>query len=311
MDLGIAHFDWYQATVRDLEPRRLVDFMGRHLAKHYDGETVAEHGRGFNSFADRMAWKDPATKDGKALCTVMWGGQPVHPHVTVSGFTAREFVPHFRSVFPVHRVTRMDSALDMRADGLFESLWGLFDGICARDSRMHKTADRRMPPNRDKGWSYTLGSDQSVWQCQLYEKGKERFANTKEEAWRHFWDVVRLEGRVWPAKSFKDHAATMPADALWGCSPILREIARAAVNLAPEPVSMKETRTESHERTMAWIAKQAGPALLRDLAMKGGDIDAWAAELIDRCMTAAGPSKSQSVLHANQPLTGNWSPLVH
>lgn len=85
-------------------------------------------------------------KDGKALCTVQWGGYAKHPHVTMTGFNTRAFVGPFRDAYPVHRVTRVDSALDMRADGLFESLWQVFDAIVARDSRMHSTADRQMPP---------------------------------------------------------------------------------------------------------------------------------------------------------------------
>ncbi len=311
MDLGVAHFDWYQATIRDEDDRRVVAWMDRHMREFYDGETIQEAGRGFNSYSDRVAWKDPSVKDGKALCTVQWGGYAKHPHVTMTGFNTRAFVDPFRAAFPVHRVTRVDSALDMRADGLFESLWQTFDAIVERDSRMHSTADRQMPPNRDKGWSYTLGGSQSAWQCQLYEKGKERFARTKEDAWRLFFDVVRLEARVWPEKAFKDRASTMPAAAFWGCSPILMQIARAAADLEPEPVSMKETRTADDERTMAWIAKQAGPALLRDLARKGGDIDAWAAELLDRCMEAAGQGKAHSMLHGFQPLDGKCEPLRH
>lgn len=73
---------------------------------------------------------------------------------------------------------------------------------------------------------------------------------------------------------------------------------------------MKETRIADDERTMAWIAKQAGPALLRDLARKGGDIDAWAAELLDRCMEAAGDRKANSMLHGFGHLAGS-GPLAH
>lgn len=304
MDLGDSKFDRYDASIPDADPRQVADWIGRHLARSYDGEVVSERGNGMHSFEHRLTWKDADDKKAPQLVMLQWGGRPVHPHVTQSGHRTPAFVTPFRASYPSHRVSRVDVAVDGRCDGLWPHIWGVFDGIAKRDTRIAKSAQvYSFPHNPDHGDSYRLGADSSSWQVMIYEKGKERFAKTGDPSWRWFFDVVRMEARFWPEKTFKDRAAGMASGEFWGCSPILRQVAREFMQLDPEAVSMKETRTADHERALAWITDQGGPTLLRELDRQGGDIDAWATLLIDMCQAAADrrarPDRG-TVLHASE-----------
>jgi hypothetical protein len=304
MDLGASKFDRYDASIPDADPRQVTEWINRHLAKTYDGDVIVEGGNGMHSFEQRLTWKGAEDKKQPQLLMLQWGGRPMHPHVTQSGHRTPEFVTPFRAAYPVHRVSRVDVAIDGRRDGLWEDTFKLFDSIAKRDTRIAKNAQiYSFPHNRDHGDSYRLGADTSSWQVMAYEKGKERFSKTGDPAWRLLFDVVRMESRFWPEKSFKDRAAGMASGEFWGCSPILRELARKFMNLDPEPVTMKETRTADHERAMAWVAQQAGPTLLRELARQGGDIIAWASTIIDMCEDAAkrpGEPERGTMLHASE-----------
>lgn len=288
MDLGESKFDRYDASIPDADPRQVSDWITRYLAKTYDGEVIVEGGNGMHSFEQRLTWKDAGDKKQPQLLMMQWGGRPIHPHVTQSGHRTPAFVTPFRASYPSHRVSRVDVAIDGRRNGLWEDTFAMFDNIAKRDTRLAKSAQiYSFPHNRDHGDSYRLGADSSSWQVMAYEKGKERFAKTGDPSWRLLFDVVRMEARFWPEKTFKDRAAGMASEEFWGCSPVLRELAGKFMNLDPEPVSMKETRTADHERAMAWVAQQAGPTLLRELERQGGDIEAWASTIIDMCLEAS------------------------
>jgi hypothetical protein len=288
MDLGGTKFDRYDASIPDADPRQVSDWISRHLAKTFDGEVVMEGGNGMHSFDQRLTWKVADDKKQPQLLMMQWGGRPVHPHVTQSGHRTPLFVTPFRASYPAHRVSRVDVCIDGRKQDLWANTFAMFDEIAGRDTRLAKSAQvYSFPHNPDHGDSYRLGADTSSWQVMAYEKGKERFAKTGDPSWRALFDMVRMEARFWPEKTFKDRAAGMASEEFWGCSPILRELAGKFMNLDPEPVTMKETRTADHDRAMAWMAKQAGPTLLRELARHHGDIEAWATTIIDMCQEAA------------------------
>lgn len=300
--LGHSKFDWYAASVPDVDDRRLAAWIGRHLERTYDGSVTVEHGKGLNSFADRLTWRDADDRKAPQLAMLQWGGQPKHPHVTVSGWRTPEFVTPFRAAFPRHRVSRVDVALDMRGEGLFAQVWAVLADISARNTRLVGRREEHDDP--DRGNSYYLGAPSSSWQLCGYEKAKERFAKTGDSSWKLFWDLVRLESRFWPEKVMKDRAAVMAPAEFWGCSPTLREVARRCLALEPEHVSMKESRTADHERAMAWIADQGGATLLRELERVGGDLDAWATSILDRVMEAQSRRERGRVLHASSTTSG-------
>ena len=265
---AIEHqFDWYQASV----PVHHQAIIGELLAQLPEGTKQAT-GNGFNSYKQRV---DLHTDEGEVLATVMFGGVNPHPNVKASGDSAAYVAGVLRRVFPDHRVSRLDVAIDMRGDGLFDEVVRLMSGT-GRDHRLK--GEKIIPDDLDDGSTYYLGSRASPLRVRCYEKGKQLFKFTGDPVWRLFFDWTRLELQVRPEKSFKGAAATMEPEAFWGCAAWTRDLAAGALAMNPEPVTMKPTRIADHERAMRALTAQYGATILRQVS-KLGSWEAFAEDL--------------------------------
>lgn len=255
----VHQFDWYQASV----PTHHEAIIAHLLANMPEG-TKRANANGFNSFKHRA---DLHTEDGEILATVMHGGVNPHPNVKASGDNAPALAGVLRHCFPQHRVSRVDIAIDMRGDGLFDDVVRLMSAT-GRTYRLK--GEKIIPDDLDDGSTYYLGSRASPLRVRCYEKGKQLHKFTGDPVWRLFYDWTRLELQVRPEKTFKDVAATMAEDAFWGCAAWTRDLAQGALAMNPEPVTMKPTRIADHERAMRALTAQYGATILRQVAKLGG-----------------------------------------
>lgn len=263
----LHQFDWYQATVPAM-PEALIAGL---LANLPEG-TMRADGKGFNSFARRA---DLSHYSGEVYATVMHGGVNPHPNVKSTSDHAPALAGVLRSLWPAHRVSRLDVAVDGRGDGLFDECVALMSAV-GRAHRMK--GEKIIPDDLDDGSTYYLGSRTSSLRVRCYEKGKQLFKETGDPVWRNFFDWTRVELQVRPEKSFKSVAATLEPQAFWGCAQWTRDLASGILSLQPEAVTMKPTRIADHERAMRALTAQYGPTILRQVE-RLGSWDAFSADL--------------------------------
>lgn len=232
-------------------------------------------GKGMHSFTHARHYGPP---DGEVAVTVMHGGVNPHPNVKASGDFSPALANLVRHYWPAHRVSRLDVAIDMRGDGVFDQIVEIMSSI-GREFRLR--GNKWLPDDLDEGSTYYLGGEQSALRVRCYEKGKQLFKLTGDPVWRELFDWTRLELQVRPEKAFKSTAASMPPEAFWGCSTWTRDLAKSALALNPSPVEMKPARIADHERAMRYAIQQYGPTFLRQV-QKLGSWEAFCADLRER-----------------------------
>jgi hypothetical protein len=259
-------FDWYQASV----PTHHEALSAQLLATMPEGTGTAP-GRGLNSFKHRL---DYFTPDGEVIATLMHGGVNPHPNVKSTGDFAPALASVLRSIAPAHRVSRVDVAIDMQGEGLFDDLVRIMRSV-GTDFRLR--GEKIIPDDLDEGSTYYLGARSAPTRVRCYEKGKQLFKLTGDPVWKQFFGWARLELQVRPEKGFKSAAASLSPEAFWGCSAWTKRLSADAVALNPERVHMKPTRIADHERAMRAATSQYGQTFLRQVSKLGS----WEAFLDD------------------------------
>jgi hypothetical protein len=264
-------FDWYQASVPGL-PEAVM----QQLLATMPSDTVSIDGRGMNSFKHRRDYAIPG--ESEVIATVMHGGVNPHPNVKTTGDRSPALASVLRHLWPDHRVSRLDVAIDMRGEGVFDACVSVMSKV-GRDNRLK--GKKILPDDLDDGSTYYLGGELSPLRARCYEKGKQLHKLTGDPVWRQLFDWTRLELQVRPQKGFKSAAAKMPPEAFWGCSQWTRELSAGALALNPLPVAMKPTRISDQERAMRYAIQQYGPTFLRQIA-KLGSWEAFTDDLRER-----------------------------
>lgn len=243
----MIRFDAYSATTQALKPTDVVPWL---LIS--SGDTIHQ-GRGFHTFAERVAVKDDT---GSEVGAVQWGGrQGDRIMVEVKGTRTPEVVERLREAAK-HRCTRVDACADFDAPDAFSRLLGLVMDVKERHGLYgERRGDWDMP---ELGRTQYLGANSSAVRARLYEKGKEpdhRHLN------RPGW--VRLEVQVRPAKEAKDVYATLTPAEVWGAAKWTRDLAGLALDEAIGAFpAASQSRLTSLERKLRFLAKQYGPTLL-------------------------------------------------
>lgn len=262
-------FDWYQATV----PAHHELLIRQLLANAPEG-TQRVNGKGAWNYLESAA----LVSDGEVITKVYHGGQNGHPNASSTGDHAPALAGVLRACFPDHRVSRLDVAIDMRGDGLFDDVVGVMSRV-GREYRLK--GEKIIPDDLDDGSTYYLGSRASPLRVRCYEKGKQLHKFTGDAVWRLFFDWTRLELQVRPEKDFKTLAAKMEPEAFWGCAAWTRELADGALAMSPEPVTMKPARIADQERAMRFLVTQYGDTIRRQMRKLGGP-DAFLHDLMFR-----------------------------
>lgn len=239
-------------------------------------------GRNSYKFADHLF-----SSDDENLATIYHGGHNPHPNVKASGGDASSrhgqiLAETLRAEFPTHRVARADIATDRRGEDLYDhSKAALLAVYHAQRAKGRRIVDKAIEPtDRSAGWTYYLGSG-FPHKVRLYEKGKERFAQTGDPFWLDYFDLVRLELQVRPEKTGKSVAAKMEPVQFWGASDWLRQAAQGALAMNADPIMLKAPRVANHERAYRAMIAQYGPTMLRQIDILGSP-EAFTLDLLRR-----------------------------
>ncbi len=255
-------FDWYQATVNE-HPILLAESLQNLLAQ---GGQIQE-GRGQNGYRQSLAI---LKADGDVAATVLCGGNDgASPNARASGEGAPAFAEALREHWPVHRVTRVDSAADMVGTVPYESL----EGNCRRVAKAHRIKGLSyVPDDLSDGRTYQIGAPSSNVKARLYEKTAEQRKALPEHLHAEVPDEwVRLELQVMPRKEAGYVVATLEPAQVWGCSPWAWELARQLFSLEVSRVEMRGGRETNHQRAYRFMLQQYGATLRRMFA----DLGAW------------------------------------
>jgi len=190
-------FDWYTASV-PVNPRRLVHDLKTALNADLDQL------RPFPRYDAAVRLLRLA--DNQRAADLHWGRAYDEPLFQTSGLLAGNAVSALRAISPEHRVTRMDSALDVH-----DSAISISADVLPRLKKI--AARRRMGTSLQGDWlrgldgrTIYLGSRKSATFMRIYEKGP--------ETGRPDLDWLRFEVQHRPHSTRKSDAATVSAASL-------------------------------------------------------------------------------------------------
>lgn len=211
------NFDWYQATVVDQDVRPFAEsFLGVSGAVEIEWSNHGLHGY------KKSAILRDQRKD--RVAAILHCGNSGSINIQYSGSRAIDGSAAIRRLYPVHRVTRMDSAIDLAdlgstvEDLVSEVVNPALDAIGSTSKSRFISPDRRREVNASAGTTYYLGSSTSAVMTRIYDKAAEQ----KVEG-----DWIRLEAQVRPQKAAKSEAAKISAADVWGGSATLRAVVDA------------------------------------------------------------------------------------
>lgn len=260
----MAHFDWYQATIDEF-PQVLTEAL-----MEMPGATELVAGRGRQNYHHAMSVVSP---DGDILATVLHGGPNGAPNARGTGENAEAFAAIIRQHWPqAHRVTRLDSAEDVRAD--FPAMHAACREIAAR----HRIKGHsRIPDAAADGSTYYMGAESSPTRFRCYEKGKQVASSAVNPA-EVPQDWVRLETQWRPIREARETAATLSAGEVWGVSNWTQHIARQLLDANPTRFISQTRLKTSYEARYAAMLHQYG-GLIGEMHVRLGSWSAVAEQL--------------------------------
>jgi len=215
------------------------------------------------------AWE--LRREGRRCALVSGGGQHDFPHVVGTGDDAPAVARLARSL--PHRVSRVDVCVDTEVTGAYETLrTGLLTIARATGT---KAREINHPLDPTAGRTLYAGSPASEHMARLYEKGKQ-LVSEERPGW------VRYELQLKPQKGRKEWASTASPLDLLGAAQWSRRFAAEHLGLDPARPPIRGRRVSDLDGALDACASQYGGRLLELLALHGGDVDAWALDLLDR-----------------------------
>lgn len=246
-------FDWYQATIPGnpghtarQTATRVIDVLERELRPF----RIRRGERGQHGYTDRTEFLDAR---GGVEVTILHGGNPA-PNIRATGFRAPAMAEVCRRLFPEHRVTRLDVAIDFCQGNAWNG--ALLECRSTMRRANMESGLLMLPDNESKGSTYYMGSKSSPVMARLYQKGLQMAGKFKDEEFPEDW--VRLELQVRPAKKAKTTFAGLTPEECWGASKWAQDLYQRMTGiLTPRrPVDFREP-TE-WERTQAHMMMQYG-----------------------------------------------------
>jgi len=243
-----SRFDWYEATIDDDTDSRtapsLALVLGAHLVR----------GKGRNGYAE--CWQ--LVRDDVQLCEVYGRSARLgEVHISVTSESCDEVVPVLRRMFPKHRVSRADTAVDVQAD--FESLDLQVLAFAAERGLSHS-----LITNSEGGATRYVGSPRSETYLRVYKKSEQLRALHPEIASTVPDGVVRFELVARPGKrAVKETLSTMTPDDVWGLSQWSHDFAAFVVGFEAERTATHFRRPSNYRRALHFVGIQYGP-LMRD-----------------------------------------------
>ncbi len=246
----LAHLDWYAATV-PTAPHTLLTT----LAESLQG-TIRET-RGMHGY--RQGFE--VETSGNVVARALVGGKNGHPHAFASGQDAALFAEIIRREFPDHKVTRLDSAIDLDGEGCWDRVTA---AALALADRLGLTVNYAGDWHRNEaGRTIYIGSRKSAVFLRIYEKGKQLGAPES-------LDWVRVELVVRPDGDSKLAAATATPMGVWGYSAWSIEFASVVFETEVPRVAIQVRRERDDERAMKALTAQYWRVLESRAAAAGG-----------------------------------------
>jgi hypothetical protein len=219
-----------------------------------------EVGRGLNGYERSMIVK----REGETLARVFYGGYNGWPNVLASGAATDDVTPVVRAAWPVHEVTRMDSAQDFISEGGYDAVRACLVAIHEQSGISKREIESTVNGVRSR--TIYLGSPSSRVQVRLYEKGmfEHQLGNADAEA--HWF---RLEAQIRPTGDARRKAAEVDASEAWGFSPWTRELAHVVMELDVDRVTMQLKREPDYMRAIQALQRQYAATLEKALLVEG------------------------------------------
>lgn len=249
-----AYFDWYAAS---LEPGNAGEHVFRQLHDALGGDAVERTGRHGYGVRRELRHGD------RVVVGVSSDGSQGRVLVEASGGDAVKVSEVVRDLWPAHRVTRADSAMDWDGEGAWETLLGATLTVARGEGVSTSVTGDWLSEAAAKGRTLYVGGRTSSTRMRLYEKGKQ----LPELGRPH---LVRAELEVRPQKAGKAVAARLSPAELWGVSKWSHRLGNELMRVQVERVSLAGYVPPDFERARRALVTQYGHHL-----------QAWAAEYGD------------------------------
>lgn len=251
----MPRFDWYSAT--------LSDSHGAEVANKLARVTNAGISLGKGRFGYRR--KYALEHDGETLVNVYSdSATPGEVHIEIMSVGCDKYVQEVRQLWPLHRVSRADSAEDFLGD--FEELKKRCIAFAEERSIKH-----RLVQDSDGGATLYLGATSSEYMVRLYKKSEQLRAKFPQRS--DIPDgVLRLELQARPSKSQKkERLATMEAGDLFGLSKWTSSLANEVLGQSVEYVKLDVAPASDWSNLLFHLSKQYSPSILRRLETHSPD----------------------------------------
>ena len=261
-------WDAYNCTIPE-RPETIV--QGLRETFHGIVHTI-EEGRGRNSYAVSTTLRDFL---GTSIASVLSGGRNPAPHVQCQGVYSADLAASVRTRWPMHTVSRADSAMDFDEPGLFDKLADRF-GVFANNKNLKwdtrgewgRPAELADPMS---GRTFYVGARESLGFLRVYEKGKHIMQEVRDgdEIPSIHW--VRVELEVKPQdREQKARLARLSPEAVWGVSHWTRAACRMVCGLAVERVMMWQPSEPDAYRACRHMAAQYRQSIETVAQQEGG-----------------------------------------
>lgn len=241
-------------------------------------------------YAEGVQFLDAADTN---ICSVLWGGRNARPNLIATGSAAHVVADIVRREWK-HKPSRLDSRLDLLAPGLFDTLRQSTRVFARRWGIQRQTWETDDP---DKGDTIYLGSRTSQVFVRIYQPGLKRAqedGRVADDILQDERDAVRIELEFKPqnARAAARAASVTPVEA-WAVSPWSTDLLKEILGMDVTPISLAMRRESNRDRALRFMCEQYRVHLLGLLQEHGGDLDAFALDLINR---ANGVRPSQEPL---------------
>lgn len=270
-----SKWDWYEATMDDLQD----ELVAPTLAAVLPGATLSR-AKGRSGYA--VGWA--VERDSVVLAHVYERSARLgEVHVSTTSESCAEVVPVLRRLYPEHRVSRADSAVDFEAD--FDALDELVTAFAKQRGLSH-----RLFTNSDGGATRYVGSPSSEVQMRLYKKTEQLRSLHPEAAVSVPDGIVRFELVVRPGKrEMKDVLGRVEPDDAWGFSQWSTDLAASILTISAERVSTHFRRPTDWSRALFYFGRQYGP-MVQQRALEVG-----AAQVRAEILAALGVNELEGV----------------
>jgi hypothetical protein len=252
-----CRFDWYELSIDGVDDGRVARALSLAL-----GARITQ-GKGRNGYA-----VCEVVQRAESVLAEVYGhsAREGEVHVKVSGDPCDEVVPVIRRLYPAHRVSRVDSALDFASD--FDSLDAL-----ALNFALERGLSHRLITDSEGGATRYLGAATSEVRVRVYKKSEQLRAVHPELGSSIVDGNIRAEFQGRPGKrEVKERVSSMTADEVWGLGQWSQKFAASILGFDAPRVPSHFWKPSDWDRAMHFLEKQYGPMMARRVADVGLEV---------------------------------------